>query len=124
MPATLDAGGALQRSMGRGGEQGLRLAVYTDYTYHRSGIAVYAERAFAIFLAGLRPALERLVVLGRFSPPGGNARYPLGDVDFVELPFYPRLSQPVRAAPALLRSVRPFWHPRLGKAVIVRPTVE
>lgn len=87
----------------------MRLAVYTDYTYHRSGTAVYAERAFAIFLAGLRPALERLVVLGRFSPPGGNARYPLGDVDFVELPFYPRLSQPVRAAPALLRSVRPFW---------------
>jgi glycosyltransferase involved in cell wall biosynthesis len=88
----------------------VRLAVYTDYTYHRSGTAVYAERAFAIFLARLRPGLERLVVLGRFSPPGGNARYPLGDVDFVELPFYPRLSQPVRAAPALLHSVRPFWH--------------
>lgn len=87
----------------------MRLAVYTDYTYHRSGTEVYAERAFAIFLARLRPAFERLVVLGRFSPPGGHARYPLGDVDFVELPFYPRLSQPLRAAPALLRSIRPFW---------------
>lgn len=31
----------------------MRVAVYTDYPYHRSGGKVYAERAFAVFLAAL-----------------------------------------------------------------------
>jgi len=87
----------------------MRLAVYTDYAYHRSGGKVYAERAFAIFLGRLRGCLEHLVVVGRLSPPSGKARYPLGDAELVELPFYPKLSQPLRAAPALIRSLRPFW---------------
>jgi glycosyltransferase involved in cell wall biosynthesis len=87
----------------------VRLAVYTDYAYHRSGGTIYAERAFAIFLARLRKSVDRLVVLGRLSPPSGKARYPLGDAELIELPFYPRLSQPLRAAPALVRSLRPFW---------------
>jgi glycosyltransferase involved in cell wall biosynthesis len=87
----------------------VRLAVYTDYAYHRSGGRVYAERAFAIFLGQLRESVERLVIVGRLSPPGGKARYPLGDAELVELPFYPKLSQPLRAMPALACSLRPFW---------------
>jgi glycosyltransferase involved in cell wall biosynthesis len=87
----------------------MRLAVYTDYPYHRRGGKVYAERAFAIFLGRLRPSVERLVVLGRLSPPGGKARYPLGDAELVELPFYPKASEPLRVVPALARSLRPFW---------------
>lgn len=87
----------------------MRLAVYTDYAYHRSGGRVYAERAFAIFLGRLRESVDRLVVLGRLSPPTGKARYPLGDAELIELPFYPKLSEPLRAAPALVRSLRPFW---------------
>jgi glycosyltransferase involved in cell wall biosynthesis len=87
----------------------MRLAVYTDYPYHRRGGRVYAERAFAIFLGRLRPSVERLMVLGRLSPPGGKARYPLGDAELVELPFYPKASDPLRVVPALTRSLRPFW---------------
>ncbi len=87
----------------------MRLAVYTDYAYHRHGGGVFAERAFALFLSRLRPHVERLTLIGRLSPPSGAARYPVGDVELVELPYYPRLSEPLRAAPALIRSLGSFW---------------
>ena len=39
----------------------MRLAVYTDYVYRREGEAVYAERAFALFLAELARHVDRHV---------------------------------------------------------------
>jgi len=54
----------------------VRLAVYTDYVYRRTGGTVRAERAFALFLAALAPHVERLVLIGRLAPDGGaQARY-------------------------------------------------
>ena len=88
----------------------MRLAVYTDYTYHRVGDEVYAERAFALFLAGLRAYVERLVLVGRLSPSGGEGRYPVGDdVELIGLPFYPSLAKPLQALPAFARSLAVFW---------------
>jgi glycosyltransferase involved in cell wall biosynthesis len=87
----------------------IRLAVYTDYAYHRGSGGIYAERAFAIFLSRLRPRFERLVLVGRLSPPGGSARYPVGDAGFLELPYYSRLSKPFDAVPALARSLGTLW---------------
>jgi glycosyltransferase involved in cell wall biosynthesis len=88
----------------------MRLAVYTDYTYHRVGEAVYGDRAFAIFLGRLRGSFERLVLIGRLSPPGGEARYAIGeDVELAPLPYYPKLSNPIRVLPALARSLTVFW---------------
>ena len=85
----------------------MRLAVYTDYAYHRVGEQVYAERAFAIFLAELATRIDRMVVIGRLSPGSAAARYSLGDVDFVPLPFYPSLAEPLRAMGAMARSLAP-----------------
>jgi glycosyltransferase involved in cell wall biosynthesis len=88
----------------------VRLAVYTDYTYQRVDGAVYAERAFALFLAGLRARCERLILVGRLSPSPGEARYPLGDdVELVGLPYYPRLSRPWQALRSFWRSMVDFW---------------
>ena len=87
----------------------MRLAVYTDYAYHRVGGQVYAERAFAIFLADLATRIDRMVVIGRLSPSSASARYPLGDVDFVPLPFYPSLAEPRRAMGAMARSLGHLW---------------
>src|SRR5262245_9266846 len=87
----------------------MRLAVYTDYAYHRVGDRVYAERAFALFLASLAAKLDRMVVAGRLSPEGSKARYSLGDVDFVPLPFYRSLAEPLKALPAMARSLRQLW---------------
>ena len=88
----------------------MRLAVYTDYTYHRVGAGIYGERAFAIFLGHLRESFDRLVLIGRLSPPGGEARYAIGEgVELAPLPYYPKLSNPIRVLPALARSLAVFW---------------
>jgi hypothetical protein len=64
----------------------VRVAAYTDYVYHRDGDAVYAERAFALFLARLGQDLERFVVVGRLDPRPGAAHYRLPDqLEFVGL---------------------------------------
>lgn len=87
----------------------MRLAVYTDYAYHQVGDQVYAERAFALFLASLAKKLDRMVVAGRVGPDPSKARYSLGEVDFVALPFYRSLAEPLRALPAMARSLRRLW---------------
>jgi glycosyltransferase involved in cell wall biosynthesis len=87
----------------------MRVAIYTDYAYHRIGSEVYAERAFAVFLARLAPFLDRCVVVGRVTEEGSRARYPLGErIEFVPLPFYARLSSPLPVAKALVGSLRAF----------------
>jgi len=71
---------------------------------------VYAERAFALFLAALAGRVQRLVVVGRLRPDGGSARYRLPEgTDFIALPYYERLAQPVTASVAMARSLRAFW---------------
>jgi glycosyltransferase involved in cell wall biosynthesis len=87
----------------------MRLAVYTDYAYHRVGDQVYAERAFALFLASLAGKVDRMVVAGRLSPDASKARYSLGEVDFVALPFYRSLAEPLKALPAMARSLGRLW---------------
>jgi glycosyltransferase involved in cell wall biosynthesis len=88
----------------------LRLAVYTDYVYRREGDAVYAERAFALFLAGLAPHVDRLVIVGRLDPRSGASHYRLpDDVEFVPLPHYSSLVRPAESLPAMVRSLGRFW---------------
>lgn len=89
----------------------LRLAVYTDYSYQRAPDGLRAERAFALFVAELARACERLTVLGRLDErPEASARHPIGDgVDFVALPFYETLARPAGVLRAMLGSVRVFW---------------
>src|SRR4051794_11320810 len=67
----------------------MRLGVYLDYVHRRDGARVYAPRAFALFVAGLRPAFDELVVAGRVDPEPGTSHYPVpDDVEFAELPHY------------------------------------
>jgi glycosyltransferase involved in cell wall biosynthesis len=88
----------------------MRLAVYSDYEYLQVGGMVFAERAFAVFLAHLAPLFERFTIVGRLGPPTGKARYPLGEhVDFVALPYYSDLSQPGPVLKATFGSATRFW---------------
>ena len=88
----------------------MKLAVYTDYVYRRADGAVYAERAFALFLARLGERLDRLVIVGRLDPRPGVSHYRLpADVEFVPLPHYPSLVDARRSVPAMARSLGPFW---------------
>lgn len=87
-----------------------RIAVYTDYTYHRAGGNVYAERAFALFLSRLSLEFERMVIVGKVDPTAGVARYQLpSEIGFVELPYYASMASPKRALGAMARSVSAFW---------------
>jgi glycosyltransferase involved in cell wall biosynthesis len=88
----------------------MRLAVYTDYKYRRNGTGVYAEKAFTLFIARLADEVDGLVLLGRVDPKPGRWHYRLPDsILFVPLPWYRTLAKPLRAAPAMLRSIRRFW---------------
>lgn len=88
----------------------MRLAVYTDYTYKRDAQGVSGERAFVRFMTGLKPHVERLVLVGRLDPRPGRSHYPLGDgVDFVGLPFYSSLTQPAKVLGSLASSAVRFW---------------
>jgi glycosyltransferase involved in cell wall biosynthesis len=88
----------------------VRIAVYTDYPYREVDGQVYAERAFALFLARLAQHFERFTVIGRLAPGTGRGRYALGEeVGLVPLPYYSRLSEPLPVLRALADSLRRFW---------------
>ena len=88
----------------------MRLAVYTDYTYKRSGGDVYAERAFALFLDALAVRVGGLTLAGRLDPRPGAGRYRLApEVAFVALPFYETVTKPLAAGRQMLASLRRFW---------------
>jgi glycosyltransferase involved in cell wall biosynthesis len=88
----------------------VRLAVYTDYVYKRRDGAVYAQRAFALFLARLGGEVDGLAITGRLDPEPGESYYRLpDDVEFVPLPHYASLARPLSAVPAMVRSLGRFW---------------
>ena len=88
----------------------MRLAVYTDYVYRQVDGEVFAERAFALFLARLNGALDRLVLIGREAPEPDGARYAIGaGVELVPLPYYARLSDPWAVLRSSLGSLARFW---------------
>jgi glycosyltransferase involved in cell wall biosynthesis len=88
----------------------VRLAVYTDYVYKQRDGAVYAQRAFALFLARLGREVDSLAITGRLDPEPGESYYRLpDDVEFVPLPHYASLARPLSAAPAMARSLGRFW---------------
>ena len=93
----------------------VRLAVYTDYTYHRVGEEVFAERAFALFLGRLAGELDRLLLVGREAPVVSQARYAVGaGVELVSLPYYRRLSEPWAVLRSSIQSAARFWRALRG----------
>ncbi len=93
--------------------------MYTDYVYRRVDGVVYAERAFALFLAALTPHVARLRLIGRLASQGGSTRYPLpAELELTGLPHYESLANPAPALRSLLGSVRRMWHALDGIDVI------
>src|SRR3954469_22738009 len=102
--------GRLSDGFGAYADGRLRLAAYTDYVYKQRDGQVYAQRAFAMFLARLGQEVESLAITGRLDPTPGESYYPLPDhVEFVPLPHYASLARPFSALPAMVRSLGSFW---------------
>jgi glycosyltransferase involved in cell wall biosynthesis len=88
----------------------MRLAVYTDYTYVIEERRLYAERAFALFLARLATRFDRFVLIGRLNPSPDRARYEIPpEIEFVPLPYYESLTRPLPVLRPMLGSMRRFW---------------
>jgi glycosyltransferase involved in cell wall biosynthesis len=88
----------------------LKLIAFTDYVYRRVDGVVYAERAFALFLAALGEHFDELTIVGRLDDGPGPLHYPLPpQVQFVALPHYANLTRPLSVCSSLLRSVTRFW---------------
>jgi glycosyltransferase involved in cell wall biosynthesis len=88
----------------------MRLAVYTDYAYRSKAGVIYAERAFALFLAALKDHSDRLVLIGRSAGDAASAHYALPEgIDFAPLTHYASLASPRSALWALARSPRQMW---------------
>jgi glycosyltransferase involved in cell wall biosynthesis len=88
----------------------LRLGVYCDYSYRIVGGAVSANRPFSLFLEGLEPHCDRLVVFGRLDP-GTEAAFPFSvrAAELVALPFYTSGADVLEVLRAIPRSVWRFW---------------
>ena len=88
----------------------VRVAVFTDYVYHQRDGELYAERAFALFLARLGGRCSIGWSWSAASAPGPSRRqYALpSEVEFVGLPYYASLG-PATALRALGGAMRRFW---------------
>lgn len=96
-----------------------RLAVYLDYVHRREGGIVYAPRAFALFVVGLRREFDRVVVTGRVDPEPGRSHYPVpADLGFVEMPHYASAADARELARAMRGSLR-RWNVVLGDVDVV-----
>jgi len=88
----------------------MRLAVYCDYSYRRDDGALWAELAFANFLAALADHFERVTLVGRLDPRAGRWHHAVpADLDFEPLPYYRTLANPAEPARAVIASLRRFW---------------
>jgi glycosyltransferase involved in cell wall biosynthesis len=87
----------------------LRLAVYCDYSYRIEAGVLYAQLPFSLFLQGLRPQCERLVLTGRLDPTPGRFPYAIDDVEFVPLPHYSSGAQMRSVLRTLPAGLIRFW---------------
>jgi glycosyltransferase involved in cell wall biosynthesis len=102
----------------------MRLAVYCDYSYRRDDGTLWAELAFARFLAGLAPHLDGVILVGRLDPKRGHWHHAVPpELEFEPLPYYESLANPVSPARALVTSGRRFWRllPRVDAVWLLGP---
>ncbi len=87
----------------------LRLGVYADFSYRFDGESLTAELPFGLFIEGLAPHCELLVVFGRLDPGVDRFPFELHAAKLVALPYYSsgaELGSVLRAVPA---SLQRFW---------------
>jgi glycosyltransferase involved in cell wall biosynthesis len=87
----------------------LRLAVYCDYSYRVADGITTAELPFSLFVEGLAPHCDRLVVLGRKDPSPEPFPYRLWASEFVALPYYSSGADLAAVLGTIPAAIRRFW---------------
>lgn len=82
--------------------------MFTDYGYRREDGAVFAPRAFSLFVLAVAEHLEHVVVVGKLDPSSQEGRYRLDGVGFEELPYF-ELTRPLSVLRAAVPCTRRFW---------------
>jgi glycosyltransferase involved in cell wall biosynthesis len=88
----------------------MRLGVYSDMRFRRSGDRISAGQPFIRFITSLPPRVDEVVVFGRLDAVEGSLAYPLPrrGVRFVPLPHYPRVTALGAVARSLPRTCSAF----------------
>lgn len=88
----------------------VRLGLYTDYPYRRTGETLSADRSFAEFANALADDLDELTAIGRLDPGSEPYRHLIDPrISFAGLPHYETLSRPWEAIKTAASAVRRFW---------------
>jgi glycosyltransferase involved in cell wall biosynthesis len=87
----------------------MKLAVFCDYTYRVRDGRVSAEVPFALFVMGLAPHVDELVMVGRLDPTPGEFPHELRGARFVPLAHYASAADLAGVARSLPRAMRQFW---------------
>jgi hypothetical protein len=93
--------------------------------FHREGARISTDKAFIRLVTALAAQAGEVVVFGRLDPAPGRAPYRVagGNIRFVALPHYPRVTHVRAVAASLPRAARTFGDElaSLDAAVVVGP---
>lgn len=86
------------------------IGVYADLVFSRGRGGLYSDMAFGEYIAALAERVERVVVFGRLDAGRFGGEHLLGEtVEFVEFPYYPKVSDVAgvyRSLPGARRAFR------------------
>ncbi|HEX6712535.1 MAG TPA: glycosyltransferase [Thermoleophilaceae bacterium] len=103
----------------------MRVGVYSDMVFRRDGERVSTDKAFIRLVTALAGQAGEVVVFGRLDPTPGRAPYRVtgGNVRFVALPHYPRVTHVHAVAASLPRAAKTFGDELAGldAAVVFGP---
>jgi glycosyltransferase involved in cell wall biosynthesis len=86
-----------------------RVVVYTDFSYRQRASAVSAQLPFVLFINALAAAGLQVVVAGRLDPAAEPYPFELHPaIEFVGLPTYSSLANPLSVARATVTTLRRF----------------
>jgi len=85
------------------------IGVFADLIYRRDGENLYANMAFALYLAALAEQVDRVVVFGRLDPICGKAEHLVANnIEFVALPYYSSVADLLGVLRAMPRAAKAF----------------
>jgi glycosyltransferase involved in cell wall biosynthesis len=97
---------------------GLRLAIFCDFSYRHDGETLTAELPFALFLHALAGHFAKVIVAGRLDISAPRFPYEIPDVELAPLPYYGSGADLAAVLRSLPRAMGRFWRLLDGADVV------